>query len=205
MNYINVLNILLIIVGILYSIILHEIAHGFVAMLFGDDTAKSRKRLSLNPVYHVDLVGTIFLPLVLFILKMPVFGWAKPVPINPYLFKNRKAGIIFVSIAGVFTNFILMIVMFFLFSIFKIEAFLILASLNLILAIFNLLPFPPLDGYKFFSELLPSKVKFFLEKYESVFLVIFLFLVLTGGIRYIYLPVYNFVANLFLSLFLRGS
>ncbi|MGC8764828.1 MAG: site-2 protease family protein [Brevinematia bacterium] len=205
MVFTDILNIAIVVVGIIYSIILHEVAHGFVALLFGDDTAKLKKRLSLNPVRHIDPIGTLLLPLILFILKIPVFGWAKPVPINPLLFKNRRVGIIFVSIAGVMVNFLLMIIMFFLFSRIKLEAFIILASLNLMLAIFNLLPFPPLDGYRFFSEILPSKVKYFLERFENIFLVIFLFLIVTGLIRYIYMPVYKFVANFFLSLFLGGS
>ena len=189
----NLFEIALLIVGIFYSIIFHEIAHGLAAYISGDPTAKNAKRLSLNPIHHIDPVGTIILPLILYLANMPLFGWAKPVPINPLLFKNKKWGIIFVSLAGIITNFIIMIIMFFLFSIFKMKMFLLLASINFMLFLFNLLPFPPLDGYKFFSEILPFRLKFFITKYESLFLVIFLFLMITGGIRYIYTPLYNFL------------
>jgi len=201
--YIQIVNTLIIFMGILYSVILHEVAHGLVAYFFGDNTAKHSKRLSLNPLRHIDLFGSLILPFILYIMKLPIFGWAKPVPINPDLFTNRKLGMIFVSIAGVFVNFLLVILFFFIFSISEMDSFLVLASVNIMLFVFNLIPFPPLDGYRLLSQILPKSLTNWIEKNESVFLVIFLFLLASGLIRYIYSPVYNFFARLFLKIFIK--
>ncbi len=200
-----IIGILIIIIGFFYSIILHEIGHGYVAYLFGDDTARRAGRLSLNPVNHIDLVGTIILPVACLIMHLPMFGWAKPVPINPYNFKNMKTGMIFVSLAGITINFFLTALMFFLFSITKIEAILTVASINIMLVVFNIIPLPPLDGYNFFTSILPIKFARLIRTNETTFLVILVILMVTGWIRYIYNPIYNLVANFFLSLFHFGS
>ncbi|MCX7820405.1 MAG: site-2 protease family protein [Brevinematales bacterium] len=205
MDIFLILNGLIIIIGIAYSIILHEVAHGFAALIYGDDTAKLAGRLSLNPLKHIDPVGTVILPLILFIFNMPVFGWAKPVPINPINFKHQRIGILVVSIAGVVINFIIMILMFWFFVLFRIEGFLVVASMNLMLFVFNLLPFPPLDGYNFFSMLLPEKIRYVVYKLKDFFLVAFLVLMVTGGIRYIYVPLFNLIGNFLINLFLGGK
>lgn len=201
---IKIINLVILVVGILYSVILHEIAHGLAAFIFGDPTAKNSHRISLNPVNHIDLFGTILLPLVLYIMRLPIFGWAKPVPVNPSFFKNKRAGMIFVSLAGVITNFMLVILFFFMFSVSRFESFLTLASLNIMLFVFNLIPFPPLDGYRFISQLLPAPVSNWISRNEPAFLVIFLFLLASGLIRYIYSPIYYTLARFFLSLFKGG-
>ncbi len=203
--YIAIIEIIIIVIGVAYSIILHEIAHGLTAYWFGDETAKNAKRISLNPLRHIDPLGTIVVPLTLFIFGFPIYGWAKPVPINPLNFKNYKLGMIVVSIAGVFVNFVIMIFMFFLFSIFKLYAFLGVASLNLVLFVFNLLPFPPLDGFNFFSMFLPDNFRKKIYKYRDTFIVIFLLLIVSGGIKFIYFPIYRFFLEFFLKIFSGGT
>ena len=196
--------------GIFYSIILHEIAHGAAALCFGDTTAKDAKRLSLNPVRHIDLLGTIILPGICFIpgpLGSPIvlFGWAKPVPVNPYNFKNRRAGMIVVSLAGVFVNFLLTALMFFIFSLTGYEPLITIASVNIMLVTFNLIPFPPLDGYNFVTSLLPERVTDRIRINDRIFMGILLVLMATGLIGYIYRPLYNRLARFFLSLFHFGG
>ena len=110
-----------------------------------------------------------------------------------------------VSIAGVTVNFILTILMFFLFSITKIEAFLAIASINIMLCVFNLIPFPPLDGYNFLTAVLPPKFSRIIRTNETTFLIILSILMVTGWIRYIYNPIYNLFAKFFLSLFNFGG
>jgi Zn-dependent protease len=155
----NPLTFVLIAVPLLYSIILHELAHGWVAYRLGDPTAKSLGRLSLNPLKHLDPVGTIML----FIFG---FGWAKPVPVNFNRLRNRHQGMILVSAAGIVANMILAFLAFFLDRLLSPSPSGVLAQLlyyfaqiNIILAAFNLIPIPPLDGSKILMGLAPSKVQ----------------------------------------------
>lgn len=169
---------LLSIPGLLLALSLHEFAHGYAAYKMGDNTAKYNGRLSINPFDHLDLVGTICLLLFR-------FGWAKPVPINPYNFKNRRKGIIVVSLAGPFMNFILALLSAFAIEVIdafvpftKISEFLIIILyyselLNVGLMVFNLIPIPPLDGSKVLLELLPYRYREFfyqIERYSMLLL-----------------------------------
>ena len=142
---------------LLFSVIIHELAHGSVAYSLGDPTAKYAGRLTLNPIKHLDLFGSIILPLLLFISGSQVLvGWAKPVPINPYNFRDQKWGTLKVSIAGPASNLAIALVFGLLLRIipstfleaqpglFLIFSFIVWINMNL--AIFNLLPIPPLDG-----------------------------------------------------------
>jgi len=150
---------------LLLSIIVHEIAHGYAANALGDPTAKLAGRLTLNPIRHIDPLGSIVIPGILVLSGTSfLFGWAKPVPYNPYNLKNQRWGEAVVSIAGVATNFLLVI----LFALFArgaaamgAEEFASLAALvvlvNLFLGMFNLIPFPPLDGYTFLRSILPAR------------------------------------------------
>ncbi len=166
----------LIIPAALIAIIFHELSHGCVAYLLGDKTAKERGRLSLNPVKHMDFLG--LLSMILF-----GFGWAKPVPVNPYYFKKKKLGIIFVSLAGPLSNvimaFVSLLLARLLLSFFVpsttvwIYAEMIIceflycfAVLNIGLAVFNLIPIPPLDGSKILFSVLPRRAYGFLLQYE---------------------------------------
>jgi len=211
-------------IALIFSVIIHELAHGYVAYFLGDLTAKYEKRLTLNPLSHLDPFGSIILPLLLFFLKSPVlFGWAKPVPINPYNFKDQKWGSFKVAIAGPASNITLAL----LFGIMSrllpltisekqeaIGAFFgimsgqsadmagsyyqvlffyisIVIFLNISLALFNLIPIPPLDGHWILFQFLPesfSKAKFFLQQYGMVILI---FLIFFGGLQWLSELVFN--------------
>lgn len=175
-----------------FSIVIHEIAHGSVALRLGDPTAKYAGRLTLNPLKHIDLFGTILLPLILIIMRSPfIVGWAKPVPINPFNFRDQKWGILKVSVAGPGTNF-LMATIFGLSIRFAplpevlLPLFSIIVLYNFAWGIFNLLPFPPFDGshilFTFLSERF-SHIKLFLHQYS---LFIILFFILFGGLNLIF-------------------
>ena len=183
---------------LLFSIIIHEIAHGSIANLLGDPTAKLAGRLTLNPSKHLDIFGSIILPLLfLFFYALagttgPIVGWAKPVPINPHNFRDKKWGTLKVSIAGPAVNFLIAIIFgllirfFGLFSFNSLGVFIFLFSriaiYNFLWGIFNLVPIPPLDGSHILFRFFPEKwnnVKFFLHQY-SVFLLIFLIFILPG-------------------------
>jgi len=184
---------------VFFSIVLHEIAHGGIALLLGDDTAKREGRLTLNPISHIDLIGTIILPLMLLILTLgrgPVFGWAKPVPINPFNFKNKKWGIVKVSLAGPFSNFLVALLFSFLAGLNLPKNttlfFEIIAVYNFAWAFFNLLPLFPLDGYHILYHLLPERfyqLKRFLFQY-SLFI---LFFIVFFGLE----PIFSFSRFLF--------
>lgn len=152
--------------GFCVAIIPHEVAHAWVAYRLGDPTAKQARRLTLNPLAHVDLVGTIILPAFLMLVRSPVlFGWAKPVPFNPSYFKDPKTGIMLVGVAGPVTN-IVLAVLFGLGIRFGYEhlgefGVLILyysCMTNLFLGIFNLIPIPPLDGSRVVMGVLPDSL-----------------------------------------------
>ncbi len=157
------------IVVLIFSIILHEIAHGWVALKFGDKTAKNAGRLTLNPIPHLDLFGSIVLPAILIFSGSPVMlGWAKPVPIIPDNFKSYRWGSFFVSIAGIATNLCLALVFGLIIRLLigigvidmsgseigrPLMVLLLPVVINLFLAIFNLVPIPPLDGFNAFASL----------------------------------------------------
>ena len=174
------------IVVLIISVMAHEIAHGAVAYYFGDPTAKNQGRLTLNPLKHIDLFGSIILPVLLYITNSGfIFGWAKPVPYNPYNLKKRRLGEFCVSIAGIITNFLIAIV----FAIFirfalvwgfsqpTIELITYIILLNITLGVFNLFPIPPLDGSKILFTLIPYRYErqlMAMEKYGIYILIIFI-------------------------------
>jgi len=201
MLFLSIIDKIILIFGIFYSIILHEIGHGFAAKINGDYTAKEMNRLSLNPLNHIDLFGTIILPLFLYLMGLPIFGWAKPVPINPLNFYNKRKGMIIVSIAGVFVNFIIMILCFFLYSFFKMDSLLAIAGVNIMLFVFNIIPLPPLDGYNLLINLLPYKFAKIIKSNETTLLIILIILLTTGWIKFIYYPIYKMISIFFIKLF----
>jgi Zn-dependent protease len=164
-----------IILILIYSIILHEISHGFVAYRLGDPTAKYEGRLTLNPVSHIDPVGTVLLPLITFLSSGFIFGWAKPVPYNPYNLKDPVKGSIYIALAGPLTNIILALIFAFLYKNFGSDVFLDSLRINLILAFFNLLPIPPLDGSKLLLTKIPLEFYQYLELYGFVLLILFIY------------------------------
>ena len=149
-------------IPVIYAITVHEVAHGLIAKGFGDMTASRQGRLTLNPIAHIDMLGTVILPALLIYLGGLVFGWAKPVPVNPYNFKNRNRAMFFVALAGPLANLIMAIIwstLFMIFFAFSMESLLSVrftelfalmctygVFINLLLMFFNLLPIPPLDG-----------------------------------------------------------
>ncbi len=190
---------------LLFSVVIHELAHGSVANSLGDPTAKYEGRLTLNPLPHLDLFGSIILPLLLLIAtggQGPVFGWAKPVPINPYNFKDQKWGSLKVALAGPASNLALAVVFglalrFLPYTLLSGPPGMFLTfivQINIMLAIFNLVPIPPLDGSHIFLELLPPQfdaVKTFMHQYGLFLLVFFIFF----GIQFIS-PLVQFVFTL---------
>jgi len=175
---------------LIFSIIIHEIAHGAMANYLGDDTAKLAGRLSLNPIRHLDPIGSIFVPLFLVIIGSPILiGWAKPVPINPLNFRDRKYGDAKVALAGPGVNLMIALVfgliLRFFPSLIQIPGLYLMFSyvvfINILLAVFNLLPIPPLDGSHILFTFLPPSmngIKIFFLKYGFFILlfVVFFFL-----------------------------
>lgn len=171
---------------LIISVMAHEIAHGATAFYFGDPTAKNQGRLTLNPLKHIDLFGSLILPLVLFITNVGfIFAWAKPVPYNPYNLRNRRLGEFCVSIAGIITNLLIAIIFAVIIRLAvplglppsALELLAYIVFLNLILGVFNLIPVPPLDGSKILFSLIPYRFErqFLLwEKYGLYFLIFFI-------------------------------
>ena len=191
---INLQDIIIRTIAVLVAIIPHEMAHGYAAYLCGDETAKNDGRLSLNPLHHLDPIGTICL----IFFK---FGWAKPVMINPNNFRDRKKGTFFVSIAGVLTNFILAIISVIIMkhirlNDFVFELFMNIFWFNIVLGVFNLIPIPPLDGSKLLFSFLPLKYEYYLIKYEKYGYIILLLLIMSNNLNKILIPMVNFMIDL---------
>jgi Zn-dependent protease len=173
---------------LLFSVIIHELAHGYVAYSLGDPTAKYAGRLTLNPLKHLDAFGSVILPLMLLIASAgqgPIFGWAKPVPINPYNFKDQKWGALKVAISGPATNFAIAVIFGLLIRFLNmplsapfIQLLSIIVIYNFLWGIFNLIPMPPLDGSWILFRFFPpgfEKIKMFLEQYGLFILIFFIF------------------------------
>ena len=162
------------IIPLIFAIVFHEVAHGYVAKLLGDPTADEQKRLSLNPLRHVDPLGTVILPGMLALLKAPVFGWAKPVPVNKWRLRNPRVGMMLVAAAGPGMNLVMAAVGAVLLGAvwrpyagmqepsglagFIAENLKNFLQLNVFLALFNLLPIPPFDGSHILEGLLPQRL-----------------------------------------------
>jgi len=173
---------------LIMSVVVHEVSHGYAAFLLGDPTAKYAGRLTLNPIKHLDPWGSVFIPLFLVISNAGIlFGWAKPVPYNPYNLKNQKYGPAIVGAAGPLSNLALALFAgvtmraFFVAGIFEGFVLQVLATIifiNILLMVFNFLPIPPLDGSKLLYAILPvsEHTKMTLDKYGFVILIAFIFL-----------------------------
>ncbi len=172
------------------SVVIHEVAHGYVAYHYGDLTAQMAGRLTMNPLKHIDIVGSIIVPITLLLVNAGfLVGWAKPVPINDRNFTKRKEGLFAVSIAGICANFIIAIFFAIVLRVsinfgFYNESFEYIVSiiifLNIILGFFNLIPIPPLDGSKILLSLLPGdtrKIEYFFDRYGIVLLIFFIIFV----------------------------
>lgn len=194
---------------LIFSIVLHEVAHGWVARREGDPTAFMLGRLTLNPIPHIDPIGSILVPVMLTLLPGGViFGWAKPVPVNPRNFRNYKRGDILVSLAGIAVNLLLVIVFAVAMALFTwgmrlvpdgFSTWMVLLDMaragiliNLVLAFFNLLPIPPLDGSHVMYHLLPPQLGMrYREMGRYGMLLVFAF-IFFGGSRILLPPVFYF-------------
>lgn len=186
-----------------FSIVIHEIAHGSVAYSLGDPTAKYEGRLTLNPLKHIDPFGSIILPLLLFITGSPILvGWAKPVPINPYNFRDQKWGTLKVSIAGPATNLAVALVFGLIIRFAGLPSDLIFTKLlsivvfyNFLWAVFNLLPIPPLDGSWILFRFLPQSLSGFKAALNQYGVFILIFFLLFGGGQFL-----NYIASILYGL-----
>ena len=190
--------------AILIAIVVHEFCHGLAAYLLGDNTAKDAGRLTLNPIPHIDLWGTIIIPIIMLVTSGAAFGWAKPVPFNPYNLKYQRFGPALVAMAGPFSNLIIAIISFILFKALTpyldpntnlLMIFLInLLVLNLFLMIFNLIPVPPLDGSKvLFAVFADAKYVNFRDVLERQGPIILLLLIVFDN--FLNLGIFNFIFN----------
>lgn len=212
LNFGYVVVVLIIVVG---SVILHELAHGVIAYLLGDDTAKEAGRLTLNPLKHIDPYMSILVPVVLYILGAPVFGGAKPVPINTRNLKWREWGMALVAIAGPLTN---LLIAFIAFVIGHFTGFLYgtggelagfifieLVYVNLGFTIFNILPIPPLDGSRVLYAIAPDGFRVVLERVERYGIIIVYMLILIFGEVFSHLMVGGINGLLGIFYFLVGA
>ncbi|MEH7106221.1 site-2 protease family protein [Bacillus sp. JJ1764] len=177
----------------------HEFAHAFVAYKFGDMTAKNQGRLTLNPLQHLDPFGTL-------LIFIAGFGWARPVPVNRFFFKKPRLAGVFVSVAGPLSNLILACIGYIIgyacrrYGLIASENFYdfinIFINLNTVLFIFNLLPLPPLDGYRIIEDLVPNNMRAKMTQYEQYGTLIFLILVITPLDRFTIQPIFSFVIPL---------
>ncbi|MEH7234660.1 site-2 protease family protein [Bacillus sp. JJ1562] len=185
-----------VVITLLVAFTVHEFAHAYVAYRFGDDTAKRQGRLTLNPIAHLDPFGTI-------LIFLAGFGWARPVPVNRFHFKKPRLAGILVSVAGPLSNLVVAALALLIYIILirvgvfnaipqgfgeGLETFFnLFVRLNIMLFIFNLLPFPPLDGYRIIEDLVPARIRPRLTQYEGLGIVLFLVLVITPlGDRFLF-------------------
>ena len=210
--------IVLAIPALMIAVILHEVAHGYAAYKMGDPTAKEMGRLTLNPIPHIDPFGTIIFPAILMLVGSPIlFGWAKPVPIDPSRFRDLRKGMFIVSIAGVLANFSLAVFFGLINRLLRelipvvpsemfntlIEPLLIFTtqsvSINLILGLFNAIPIPPLDGSRALMSFISYKYWELFYRYEMYGFLLITVLLFTGVIQQIIIPPYYFLYRLILG------
>ncbi len=194
----------LMVVVLFFSVIVHEVAHGYLALLNGDPTAKLSGRITLNPIPHIDPIGTLLLPALLVLSGARLlFGWARPVPVNPMNFRNYTWGELTVSAAGPLSNLALAVVFALLLrlnlgnvGLMKLAYYGV--SINIFLALFNLIPIPPLDGSHVLAVVLPRDLLRLYRHLEPVGFILILVLFYTGIMGALIMPVYRQIARLLL-------
>lgn len=187
----------------LFALCFHEFAHGWVAKMRGDNTAQMMGRLTMNPVAHMDWIGTFLLPMMSIIFATPIFfGWAKPVPVNPRNLKDARKDMFWVALAGPLSNILLALIgtlviaisaRYFMTSevmVSFLKIVKVFITTNLFLAVFNMIPLNPLDGGKVLARFLPAHVNYKLEQNEHITSMILLVLILTGALHILAIPVF---------------
>jgi Zn-dependent protease len=206
-------------IPLIFAITLHEAAHGWVASKFGDNTALMLGRVTLNPVKHIDPIGTVLFPIITMLLSGFIFGWAKPVPVNFNNLKNPRRDAIFVALAGPISNFIMAIlwaiIAKLMLMVFVSDAHPILKTtatfihlsaqfgilINCLLMVLNLIPIPPLDGSRVVSSLIPPRAAYYYEKIEPYGIWILLALLIFGVLGYVLWPPIHTLTSLISSTF----
>lgn len=199
------MDIVILILAFASAVIIHEVSHGWVADRLGDPTARLAGRLTLNPIPHIDIYGTIIVPLLLFFFHSPfIFGWAKPVPVDPYNLKNPRKDSAVISLAGPLSNLLMASIAAIVIAIFPttFNIFISFVVFNVALAVFNLIPIHPLDGGKILVGILPERqgreLDIFLNRFGLMLLFFIIFPIFNGEslISPIIIPVINFILNL---------
>lgn len=207
--HLNILNLVILLPILMFSVILHEVAHGWMAGKFGDDTAKMMGRLTFNPIPHIDVIGTLVLPAICLLSGAPIFGWAKPVPVNFYRLDNPQKNMVWVSLAGPLSNVALALVSALILwadraypllpgslSFAVQNLFFLVLYLNVVLCIFNLIPVPPLDGSKVLMGILPSHLAYKYAQLEQYGFILIILLMMTGVFSVVLVPIVTFIVGL---------
>ena len=196
---ISIIAVILTFIGFFICLSVHEAAHAFVSDKLGDPTSKHMGRLTLNPLAHIDPIGTVIVPVLLIISGLPAFGWAKPVMVDPRNFNHPARDNFFTALAGPISNILFALVIVLIIKLIPALSFLtILVQINIILALFNLIPVPPLDGSKVWHLMLSDESYYTLERMGPFILIAFIIFINSYGSS-----IFNFidtVSNLFLKL-----